>query len=92
VTGISILVIEDELTYSEEVSNILRRAGYLVQVVENELEVVDALNQKKFDVVVMNAQLPGIGEISLVNWMRDHCDTPIILVTAKKAVLNASLA
>lgn len=84
-TGISILVIEDELTYSEEVSHILRRAGYQVQVVKNELEVVDALNQKKSDVVVMNPQLPGIGEISMVNWIRGHYDTPIILVTAKKS-------
>lgn len=83
--GISILLIEDELIYSDDICHILRRAGYQVQVVTGKTEAIEVLTQKKYDVSVVNILLPGMDEVSFINWIHDQCDTPVIIVTTKKS-------
>ena len=84
-TGTSILVIEDEPNIAEVVSLYLRRAGYLVQVVNHGKAAIDSMKLEMPGLVILDIMLPGIDGINITRWIRDRGDTPIIMVTARRA-------
>jgi PAS domain S-box-containing protein len=54
----SVLVAEDNLTNQVVVQAILKKLGYLVQVVNNGKEAIEALKVSRFDLVFMDVQMP----------------------------------
>ena len=84
-TGTSILVIEDEPNIAEVVSLYLRRAGYLVQVVNHGKAAIDSMKLEMPGLVILDIMLPGIDGLNITRWIRDRGDTPIIMVTARRA-------
>ena len=84
-TGTSILVIEDEPNIAEVVSLYLRRAGYLVQVVNHGKAAIDSMKREMPGLVILDIMLPGIDGLNITRWIRDRGDTPIIMVTARRA-------
>ena len=80
----SIMVVEDEPNLAEVVSLYLRRAGYQVQVISDGEQALQALEQQLPDLLVLDIMLPGIDGLSITRWLRDHSDTPIIMLTARR--------
>jgi DNA-binding response OmpR family regulator len=79
-----ILIVEDEPSISEVVGLYLRRAGFQVHTVSDGSSALSFLEKQLPDLVVLDVMLPGIDGLSVLRWLRDQSDTPVILVTARR--------
>jgi CheY-like chemotaxis protein len=79
-----ILIVEDEPSISEVVGLYLRRAGFQVHTVSDGNSALSFLEKQLPDLVVLDVMLPGIDGLSVLRWLRDQSDTPVILVTARR--------
>lgn len=84
--SISILMAEDNAVNQKLIHQLLTKAGYQVQVVNNGKEAVDALTRhpEGFDVVFMDVQMPEMNGLAATGLLREKGFTriPIIAMTA----------
>lgn len=83
-----VLVAEDNLVNQKVAASILERAGHTPIVVGNGQEAVTALQKEKFDIVLMDVQMPVMGGFEATRLIREReastgKRTPIIAVTAR---------
>ncbi|MEA2369738.1 MAG: two-component system, OmpR family, response regulator VicR [Solirubrobacteraceae bacterium] len=83
----SILVVDDEPTIAEVVSRYLVRAGYEVRSVSDGVAALDAVDERRPDLVVLDLMLPGIDGLEVMRRIRDRDRDriAIILLTARGA-------
>ena len=79
-----ILIIEDEPSIAEVVELYLRRAGYQVQTVRDGNAAMQRLEQHLPDLLVLDIMLPGVDGFSLLRWLRERSDAPVIFITARR--------
>jgi DNA-binding response OmpR family regulator len=79
-----ILIVEDEPSIAEVVEIYLRRAGYQVQTACDGNHAVKMLEQHQPDLVVLDVMLPGMDGFSILRWLRDRSDVPVIIITARR--------
>ena len=73
-----ILYVEDDQVNIFLGRAILNKLGYEVTVAENGRECLDALGQEKFDIVLMDVQMPDMnGEEAMLEIRRQEKDSPI---------------
>ncbi|TVR87450.1 MAG: DNA-binding response regulator [Saprospirales bacterium] len=78
-----ILVIEDDLTLSQNIKNALRSEGYAVEVIYDGQLAERVLKKKQFDCVVLDINLPGKNGFDLcVDFRKYNTATPVIMLTA----------
>jgi DNA-binding response OmpR family regulator len=80
----SVLVVDDEPTIGEVVSAYLERAGYETRVAVDGLAALDAVAERRPDLIVLDLMLPGLDGLEVMRRVRDRA-TAIILLTAKGA-------
>src|SRR5690348_13354831 len=78
----SVLVVDDEPTIGEVVSKYLERAGYETRLAADGFEALDAVAERRPDLIVLDLMLPGIDGLEVMRRVRDR-STAIILLTAK---------
>ena len=78
-----VLLIEDDASVADYISEGLRTAGYEVtSVADGELGLASA-SSEQFDVMVVDRMLPGLDGLSLVEQLREADDpTPILILSA----------
>lgn len=81
--GTTILVVEDEPSICEVVTLYLKRAGYQVTAVRDGEAALAALARRLPDLVVLDLMLPKVDGYEITRWVRQHGDTPIIMLTAR---------
>ena len=85
IRGAELLLVEDNLTNQEVALAVLRKLGLRVSVANNGREALDTLAAKRFDLVLMDLQMPVMdgfettAAIRAADWGRD---IPIIAMTA----------
>lgn len=84
---LKVLVAEDNAVNRKLASSILHRAGHNAILVINGREAVDAVARERFDVVLMDVQMPVMGGFEATRLIRELESgsgrrTPIIAVTA----------
>jgi DNA-binding response OmpR family regulator len=79
-----ILIVEDEPSIAEVVQLYLHRAGYQVQVARDGNAALNLLEQRLPDLLVLDIMLPGVDGLSILRWLRDRGDTPVIFITARR--------
>jgi len=80
----SILVVDDEPTIGEVVSQYLERAGYRAQVAHDGLEALRLAGGQRPDLVVLDLMLPGMEGFEVMRRLRSSGHHPsIILLTAR---------
>jgi CheY-like chemotaxis protein/HPt (histidine-containing phosphotransfer) domain-containing protein len=80
-----LLLAEDNVINQQVASGILRRAGYVVDVVDNGAAAVDAARRTRYDMILMDLQMPSMGGVEATNMIRriEGCEhMPIIAMTA----------
>ncbi|MEJ1154532.1 MULTISPECIES: response regulator transcription factor [Microbacterium] len=77
-----VLVVDDDPTVSEVVSEYLRSAGFIVDRVSDGFAAIDAEARISPDLIVLDRMLPGIDGIEACRRIRSSSSTPIILLTA----------
>jgi PAS domain S-box-containing protein len=87
--GARLLLVEDNLTNQEVATGILEQLGYTsVEVVEDGERALEALDRAKFDLVLMDCQLPGMDGYEATRRIRDRRmqtggrDIPVVAMTA----------
>jgi len=81
-----ILIVEDEPSLREVIALYLRRANYEVQAVGDGRAALDALQAgPPVSLVVLDLMIPKVDGYQLTEWLRSRGDTPIIMVTARRA-------
>ncbi|MBF0607328.1 MAG: AAA family ATPase [Magnetococcales bacterium] len=85
VKGARVLLVEDNVLNQQVAGEILRATGVLVEVAGNGMEAVDAVNQRTYDLVFMDVQMPVMGGYEATALIRKNeslKDLPIIAMTA----------
>lgn len=84
--ALSILVAEDNPINREVIAGLLRRAGHRFAMAENGREAVDAVQAARYDVVLMDVQMPELDGIAATREIRalagPAASVPIVALTA----------
>ena len=78
-----VLVVEDEESFSDALSFMLRREGYEVGVAADGASALDEFDLHGADLVLLDLMLPGISGTEVCRTLRQRSSVPIIMVTAK---------
>lgn len=78
-----ILVIEDEKDISRVIKDYLTVNGYEVLVVENGQEGQEAIDTVSPDFIILDIMLPDMDGIELCRQIRDHYNTPVLILSAR---------
>ncbi len=78
-----ILLVEDEKAIRDAVAAYLERENYWVTAAADGQEALDEFEKRKFDLVILDLMLPRVSGEKVCRVIRDHDDTPIIMLTAK---------
>ena len=85
-SGLRILVAEDNLINQKVVEKVLERGGHKVDLVGNGEEALDRLEEKAYDLAIMDMQMPEMGGIQAIKLFRfmkpDHDAMPFVVLTA----------
>lgn len=83
--SIKILLLEDDLLFGESLIDLLEEEGYEVSHYPNGQDALDATYRNKFDIYLLDINVPLINGISLLNDLRDAQDeTPAVFLTSHK--------
>jgi len=78
-----VLVVEDEESFSDALSYMLRREGYEVEVAETGPDALVAFDRSGADLVLLDLMLPGLSGTEVCRELRTRSKVPIIMVTAR---------
>ena len=78
-----VLVVEDEASYSEALSYVLRKEGFEVAVAETGPDALIEFDRGGADIVLLDLMLPGLSGIEVCRQLRQISTVPIIMVSAK---------
>jgi PAS domain S-box-containing protein len=88
----SVLVVEDNPVNQEVCGQMLKRLGCEVRVASSALEGLRRLGERRFDLILMDIQMPGMDGVEALSWFRrgsssrftflTPSNTPVIAVTA----------
>ena len=82
---IQILIVEDEKPISNLIRMSLTRAGYSCTCVYDGNAAADLLEEKPFDLILLDVMLPGVDGFELMDYIAPT-GTPVIFLTAKATV------
>ncbi|NNH01798.1 heavy metal response regulator transcription factor [Acinetobacter sp. ANC 5414] len=83
-----ILIIEDETKIAEFLAKGLNESGYLASVAHDGLTALTLLQEKNFDLVVLDVMLPEIDGWQVLKTLRTFSKIPVLMLTAKDHVLD----
>ncbi|MBU3643051.1 MAG: response regulator transcription factor [Candidatus Nanopelagicaceae bacterium] len=78
-----ILIVEDEKSFSEPLSFLLGKEGYLVEVAADGNEALLKFEKGGADLVLLDLMLPGMPGTEVCRQIRTTSNVPIIMLTAK---------
>lgn len=77
-----VLVIEDSEDVRISLEQILTEAGYLVDAVPDGSEGIYRAQNWEYDAIILDVMLPKTDGWAALNAIREHSDTPVIMLTA----------
>ncbi|MEI2785559.1 MAG: response regulator transcription factor [Candidatus Nanopelagicales bacterium] len=83
-----ILVVEDEQSFSDALSFMLRKEGFEVSVAADGHAALATFDREGADVVLLDIMLPGIPGTEVCRQIRNVSSVPIIMVTAKDSEID----
>jgi two-component system sensor histidine kinase RpfC len=88
--GIRILVADDNGTNRKIIARILEHGGHNVDLVEDGEQALDKLEQKRFDLMILDMSMPQMGGLDVVKIHRatstQSAPTPVIILTADATI------
>ena len=78
-----VLVVEDEESYSDALSYMLRKEGFEVAIATNGHDALTEFERNGADIVLLDLMLPGIPGTEVCRQIRATSSVPVIMVSAK---------
>lgn len=91
--AIQILLVDDSFTLQKRLKSSLASAGFCVEVACNGSEALTKAQQRHFDLVVTDEQMPVMAGQEFCRRLRAepaYADTPIIFLTSARSKLDAN--
>lgn len=83
-----ILIIEDEELIRDELSILLRNAGFLTECVDSFENVTMQVKRSDPDLIILDINLPGMDGYQLCTRIRSFSKTPILFLTGRSAAMD----
>ncbi len=83
-----ILVVEDEDSFSDPLSYLLRREGYDVAVADDGTAALEEFDRNGADLVLLDLMLPGLPGTEVCRQLRARGNVPVIMLTAKDSEID----
>ena len=83
-----ILVVEDEESFSDPLSYLLRKEGYEVSVAATGPDALDDFDRLGADLVLLDLMLPGLSGTEVCRQLRLRSSVPVIMLTAKDGEID----
>lgn len=79
----TIMVVEDEKTIRDELKELLETSGYKVILLEKFNNTLEDILNNKFDLLLLDINLPNINGEVILREFRKVSNTPVIMVTSR---------
>ncbi|MBR7833564.1 response regulator transcription factor [Actinospica durhamensis] len=83
-----VLVVEDEESFSDPLSYMLRNEGFEVAVAATGPEALDEFDRHGADLVLLDLMLPGLPGTEVCRQLRTRSSVPVIMLTAKDSEID----
>jgi two-component system, OmpR family, response regulator RegX3 len=83
-----VLVVEDEESFSDALSYMLRREGYDAVVAATGPDALAEFDRAGADIVLLDLMLPGLPGTEVCRALRSRSNVPIIMLTAKDSEID----
>ena len=83
------LVVEDEESFVDALTVSLRREGFLVHVARDGVAALEAFDEVRPDLILLDVMLPKLSGVDVCREIRKRSQVPIIMVTAKSEEIDA---
>lgn len=84
-----ILIVEDNQDMRESLKKFLSEEGAKVTAVGNAEDGIDAVDEKEFDIAIIDINLPGKSGFSLIEYIREQgLNYPLIAMTARDEIVD----
>jgi two-component system response regulator RegX3 len=83
-----LLVVEDEDSFSDALSYMLRKEGFEVAVAATGPEALDEFERTGADLVLLDLMLPGLPGTEVCRQLRAKSNVPVIMLTAKDSEID----
>ena len=83
-----VLVVEDEESFSDALSYMLRKEGFEVAVAATGPDALVEFERTGTDIVLLDLMLPGLSGTEVCRTLRQRSNVPIIMVTARDSEID----
>ena len=83
-----VLVVEDEESFSDALSYMLRKEGFEVAVCPTGPDALEAFDRNGADLVLLDLMLPGLPGSEVCRTLRERSNVPVIMLTAKDSEID----
>ena len=83
-----VLVVEDEESFSDALSYMLRKEGFEVAVADTGPAAIEEYDRSGADLVLLDLMLPGISGTEVCRMLRQRSNVPVIMLTAKDTEID----
>jgi two-component system response regulator RegX3 len=85
---IRVLVVEDEESFSDALSYMLRKEGFDVAVCATGGDALEEFDRGGADLVLLDLMLPGLSGTEVCRQLRQRSNVPVIMLTAKDSEVD----
>jgi two-component system KDP operon response regulator KdpE len=79
-----ILVVDDEPQLRRVMKAALTKQGYIVGDARSGEGALERLREERYDLIILDRNMPGMGGVEACRSIRDHSDAGIIMLTIRK--------
>ncbi len=83
-----VLVVEDEDSFSDAISYLLRKEGFEVAICSTGPDALDTFDRTGADLVLLDLMLPGLPGSEVCRSLREKSNVPVIMLTAKDSEID----
>ena len=83
-----ILIVEDEISFSEAIAFLLGKEGFESEIAENGRVALELFKKNHYDLVLLDLMIPEVSGIDVCRTIRTTSPVPIIMLTAKDSEVD----
>ena len=83
-----ILIVEDEISFSDALAYLLKKESYEVEVAVNGTQAIESFNSFSPDLILLDLMIPELSGTEVCRVIRSTSQVPIIMLTAKDAEID----